>query len=95
MRCLITWPQQNLLKKRLLFPVPDPYGAGTGYGDYMRSPSFKNACGVHLGLFILLHQESDSRGDFTFFDWQLEKVVEVIEGAQLSVDPKILSKLST
>ncbi|XP_027115546.1 protein IQ-DOMAIN 1 [Coffea eugenioides] len=38
------------VKKRLSFPVPDPYGAGTGYGDYMRSPSFKSACGVHLGF---------------------------------------------
>lgn len=41
------------VKKRLSFPVPDPYNAGNGYENYatnMRSPSFKSASGVHLGL---------------------------------------------
>ncbi|KAL3536652.1 hypothetical protein ACH5RR_000018 [Cinchona calisaya] len=42
------------VKKRLSFPVPDPYNnVGMGYGNYatsMRSPSFKSASGLHLGI---------------------------------------------
>ncbi|KAK3038771.1 hypothetical protein RJ639_027358 [Escallonia herrerae] len=35
-------------KKRLSFPVPDPYNAG--YGHNMKSPSFKSISRVHLGI---------------------------------------------
>ncbi|KAK9145796.1 hypothetical protein Sjap_005699 [Stephania japonica] len=34
------------VKKRLSFPVPDPYGSGMS----LRSPSFKSAHGGHLGM---------------------------------------------
>ncbi|KAK9122286.1 hypothetical protein Syun_019903 [Stephania yunnanensis] len=34
------------VKKRLSFPVPDPYGGGMS----LRSPSFKSAYGGHLGM---------------------------------------------
>ncbi|KAJ4728033.1 Protein IQ-DOMAIN like [Melia azedarach] len=40
-------------KKRLSFPVPEPYGVGIGYGNYgqnLRSPSFKSVSGTHFGL---------------------------------------------
>ncbi|GMI98487.1 IQ-domain 17 [Hibiscus trionum] len=40
-------------RKRLSFPVPDPYGVRTGYGGYgqkLRSPSFRSVTGSHLGL---------------------------------------------
>ncbi|KAI4328974.1 hypothetical protein L6164_021284 [Bauhinia variegata] len=40
-------------KKRLSFPVPDPYGAGMGYSSYshnLRSPSFKSVSASHFGL---------------------------------------------
>ncbi|KAJ6679887.1 PROTEIN IQ-DOMAIN 1-LIKE ISOFORM X1 [Salix purpurea] len=41
-------------RKRLLYPVPDPYGIGTGYGGAgyghgLRSPSFKSVGGSHFG----------------------------------------------
>ncbi|XP_048236088.1 protein IQ-DOMAIN 17 [Ricinus communis] len=36
-------------KKRLSFPVPDPYNVGMGYGHGLRSPSFKSVSGVHFG----------------------------------------------
>lgn len=39
-------------KKRLSFPVPDPYSGGMVYGSYghnsLRSPSFKSVSGSHL-----------------------------------------------
>ncbi|KAK9279123.1 hypothetical protein L1049_012798 [Liquidambar formosana] len=41
-------------KKRLSFPVPDPYSAGIGYGGYghnLRSPSFKSvSTAAHFGV---------------------------------------------
>ncbi|KAK8654450.1 hypothetical protein V6N13_128418 [Hibiscus sabdariffa] len=40
-------------KKRLSFPVPEPYGIGMGYGGYghnLRSPSFKTVSGSQFGL---------------------------------------------
>ncbi|KAI4355303.1 hypothetical protein L6164_004090 [Bauhinia variegata] len=40
-------------RKRLSFPVPEPYGAGMGYGSYchsLRSPSFKSLSASHFGL---------------------------------------------
>ncbi|KAK8474523.1 hypothetical protein V6N11_068335 [Hibiscus sabdariffa] len=40
-------------RKRLSFPVPEPYGVRTGYGGYgqkLRSPSFRSVSGSHLGL---------------------------------------------
>ena len=40
-------------RKRLSFPVPEPYGVGMGYGGYghnLRSPSFKSISGSHFGL---------------------------------------------
>ncbi|KAL5859454.1 hypothetical protein ACOSQ4_000750 [Xanthoceras sorbifolium] len=40
-------------KKRLSFPVPDPYGVAMGYGGYsqnLRSPSFKSVTGSHFGM---------------------------------------------
>ncbi|XWS76816.1 hypothetical protein CRYUN_Cryun01aG0209900 [Craigia yunnanensis] len=40
-------------RKRLSFPVPEPYGVGMGYGGYghnLRSPSFKSVSGSHFGL---------------------------------------------
>ena len=40
-------------RKRLSFPVPEPYGAGMGYGGYghnLRNPSFKSVSGSHFGL---------------------------------------------
>ncbi|XWS46296.1 hypothetical protein CRYUN_Cryun14cG0053500 [Craigia yunnanensis] len=40
-------------RKRLSFPVPEPYGDGMGYGGYghnLRSPSFKSVSGSHFGL---------------------------------------------
>ncbi|KAJ6972610.1 hypothetical protein D5086_026085 [Populus alba] len=41
-------------RKRLLYPVPDPYGVGmgcggVGYGHGFRSPSFKSVGGSHFG----------------------------------------------
>ncbi|KAK2649975.1 hypothetical protein Ddye_017464 [Dipteronia dyeriana] len=36
-------------KKRLSFPVPDPYGGG-GYSQNLRSPSFKSISASHFGL---------------------------------------------
>jgi hypothetical protein len=41
-------------RKRLLYPVPDPYGVGmgyvgVGYGHGFRSPSFKSVSGSHFG----------------------------------------------
>ncbi|KAJ0054043.1 hypothetical protein Pint_00661 [Pistacia integerrima] len=41
------------VKKRLSFPVPEPYGVGMGYGVYgqnLRSPSFKSVSGSQFGL---------------------------------------------
>ena len=41
------------VKKRLSFPVPDPYNVGMGYGNYghsLRSPSFKSVSASHFGL---------------------------------------------
>jgi len=40
-------------RKRLSFPVPEPYGVGMGYGGYgnnLRSPSFKSVSGSHFGI---------------------------------------------
>ncbi|KAK9207165.1 hypothetical protein WN943_017450 [Citrus x changshan-huyou] len=40
-------------KKRLSFPVPEPYGVAMGYGNHgqnLRSPSFKSVAGSHFGL---------------------------------------------
>ncbi|XP_022759611.1 protein IQ-DOMAIN 1-like [Durio zibethinus] len=40
-------------RKRLAFPVPEPYGVGMGYGGCghnLRSPSFKSISGSHFGL---------------------------------------------
>ncbi|KAE8699632.1 hypothetical protein F3Y22_tig00110575pilonHSYRG00018 [Hibiscus syriacus] len=40
-------------RKRLSFPVPEPYGVRRGYGGYghnLRSSSFKSVTGSHLGL---------------------------------------------
>ncbi|KAK8718249.1 hypothetical protein V6N13_045490 [Hibiscus sabdariffa] len=40
-------------KKRLSFPVPEPYGTGMGYGGYghsLRSPSFKSVSGSQFGI---------------------------------------------
>ncbi|KAE8693673.1 putative NAC domain-containing protein [Hibiscus syriacus] len=40
-------------RKRLSFPVPEPYGVRTGYGGYghnLRSPSFRSVTGSQLGL---------------------------------------------
>lgn len=39
-------------KKRLSYPVPDPYNGGMGYGNYgqnLRSPSFKSVSTVQMG----------------------------------------------
>ncbi|GMI69550.1 IQ-domain 17 [Hibiscus trionum] len=40
-------------KKRLSFPVPEPYGTGMGYGGYghnLKSPSFKSVSGSQFGI---------------------------------------------
>lgn len=45
--------RSGLAKKRLSFPVPDPYNVGTGYSNYgqvLRSPSFKSISGVQMGF---------------------------------------------
>lgn len=45
--------RSGLAKKRLSFPVPDPYNVGTGYGNHgqiLRSPSFKSVGGVQMGF---------------------------------------------
>ena len=41
-------------RKRLSYPAPDPYGGGmvyggVGYGNCLKSPSFKSVSGSHLG----------------------------------------------
>ncbi|CAK9143631.1 unnamed protein product [Ilex paraguariensis] len=48
--------QNGSAKKRLSFPVPEPYNVGIGYGGYgsyghnLRSPSFKSLGGVPMGM---------------------------------------------
>ncbi|XVF80306.1 hypothetical protein PTKIN_Ptkin15bG0060500 [Pterospermum kingtungense] len=40
-------------RKRLSYPVPEPYGVGMAYGGYghsLRSPSFKSVSGSHFGF---------------------------------------------
>ncbi|GMI66734.1 IQ-domain 17 [Hibiscus trionum] len=40
-------------RKRLSYPVPEPYGVRTAYGGYghnLRSPSFRSVTGSHLGV---------------------------------------------
>lgn len=44
----------SVAKKRLSYPVPDPYNLGTryggGYGHSLKSPSFKSISGVNFGM---------------------------------------------